>query len=151
MDRRQHRFGFERLIFPTLLGMGIVLVACNGSPRNVSNEQLQQQSAKVTEQAKQQSKEALQDARIAAANAEQKVNAIAAGVREGVKDKAPANSRIDLNSASQDDLAGLPGISEAQARQIIRHRPYTSTHQLVDRGILSDTQFDAISSDIKAE
>src|SRR6185437_1240587 len=101
---------------------------------------------------KQRSKEALRDARAAASNAERKVDDIAAGVRQGMKGNAPARgTRINLNAASQEELARLPGISQEKARQIVRNRPYTASHQLVDRGILSKAQFDAISSDVTAE
>ena len=42
--------------------------------------------------------------------------------------RPPAGSaRLDLNSASEADLTSLPGISVRKARQIIDHRPYTST------------------------
>ena len=52
--------------------------------------------------------------------------------------RPPADSaRIDLNNASEADLASLPGISVVKARQIIQHRPYTSTHDLVKSGVLT--------------
>ena len=132
------------------IGLGLLTACTNGSqPR--SNEQLQQDAARATERAKQQSKEALQDARVAAGQAEQKVNAIADGVKEGLKSKTPASaSRTDLNTASQGELSSLPGISEAKARQIMRHRPYASSHQLVERGLMSESQFAVISSDVTA-
>jgi DNA uptake protein ComE-like DNA-binding protein len=135
-----------------LLALGVVLLLGGCNSQQPSNEQLQQQAQRATENAKQQSKEALKDTRIAAQNAEEKVNAIAAGVRQGMKSNAPAaNGRVDLNSASEGQLASLPGISEAKARQIIRHRPYSTAHELVDRGLLTQDQFDAIAPDVKAE
>ena len=130
------------------IGFGL-LTACTTPAPPRSDEQLRQDAARATEQAKQQSKEALHDARTAADHAERKVNDIAAGVREGLKSNTPASkSRTDLNTASQRELSSLPGISGAKARQIIRHRPYASTHELVDRGLLSESQFAAISSDV---
>ena len=108
---------------------------------------MQEQAAQATETAKQQSAEALAQARVAAANAEKAVNDVAAGVKQGLdsKDVPAANQRLDLNDASQADLASLPGISLGKAKQIVDHRPYTSSHDLVKSGILSEGQFDAIA------
>src|SRR5271156_6783646 len=117
------------LVFGTMIGLGL-LAACNPP---ASDQHLQEQAAQATEQAKQGSKEALADARVAAANAERAVNDVAAGVKQGIANKTPAGegSRLDLNGASEDDLASLPGISAGKARQIVEHRPYTSSHDLV--------------------
>jgi DNA uptake protein ComE-like DNA-binding protein len=124
------------------------LASCNNSAPN--DEQLKQQAAQATETAKQDSKEALAQARVAAQVAEQKVNDVAAGVKEGMQsNSAPsAGTRIDLNNASDADLASLPGISPLKAREIIRHRPYASDHELVKFGILSEKQFDAIAPQV---
>jgi DNA uptake protein ComE-like DNA-binding protein len=127
----------------TVLGLGF-LAACNPP---ASDQHLQEQAAQATETAKQQSAEALAQARVAAANAEKAVNDVAAGVKQGLdsKDVPAANQRLDLNDASQADLASLPGISLGKAKQIVDHRPYTSSHDLVKSGILSEGQFDAIA------
>lgn len=134
-------------------GIGLSLLsACTQTPP--SDQQVREQAQQATEKAKQESKEALADARVAAANAEQKVNDVAAGVRQGLKNNTPnkpdAGSRTDLNTASASDLAALPGISEQKARQIIRHRPYASPHALVDRGLLTEDQYAAIAPDVTA-
>jgi DNA uptake protein ComE-like DNA-binding protein len=125
----------------------VFLTSCNNPP--ASDQHLQEQAAQATEQAKQQSKVALEDARIAAKNAEQTVNDVAAGVKQGLNSKdAPAGGRIDLNDASQAGLASLPGISLGKAKQIIDHRPYTSTHDLVKSGLLTEDQFEGIAGKV---
>jgi DNA uptake protein ComE-like DNA-binding protein len=130
------------LTVATILGM-TVLTACN-PPAN--DQHLQEQAAQATEQAKQGSKQALADARVAAKNAEQAVNDVAAGVKKGLDDKTPDGSaRVDLNSASGADLTALPGISVRKAREIIDHRPYTSSHDLVKDGLLTEAQFEEIA------
>jgi DNA uptake protein ComE-like DNA-binding protein len=121
------------------------LTACNPP---ASDQHLQEQAAQATEQAKQGSKEALADARVAAANAERAVNDVAAGVKQGIDGKPGSSTRVDLNNASAIDLAGLPGISPIKAGQIIHHRPYASTHDLVKNGLLTQDQFDQIASQI---
>jgi DNA uptake protein ComE-like DNA-binding protein len=108
------------------------LTACN---QPASDQHLQEQAAQATEQAKQGSKEAL---------------AVAAGVKQGLDGKpTPGGStRVDLNDASESDLAALPGISSGKARQIIRHRPYSSAHDLVKDGLLTESQFDQIAPQV---
>jgi DNA uptake protein ComE-like DNA-binding protein len=131
------------LAISTIVGLTF-LTACNNPPP--SDQHLQEQAAQATENAKQASKEALSQARVAAANAEQTVNDVAAGVKQGLDTKAPADSaRIDLNAASEADLTSLPGISVVKARQIIQNRPYKSTHDLVNSGVLTEHQLDQIA------
>jgi DNA uptake protein ComE-like DNA-binding protein len=138
-DLRKQRI----LAISTIVGLAL-LAACNNPPP--SDQHLQEQAAQATENAKQASKEALAQARVAAANAEQTVN----DVKQGMDNKTPADSaRIDLNAASEADLTSLPGISVVKARQIIQHRPYTSTHDLVTSGVLSEHQFDQIAPKVK--
>jgi DNA uptake protein ComE-like DNA-binding protein len=125
------------------------LTACNPP---ASDQHLQEQAAQATEQAKQGSKEALADARVAAANAERAVNDVAAGVKQGLDGKSTpgGSARVDLNSASEADLSALPGISAGKARQIIHHRPYTSTHDVVKDGLLTESQFNQIEPQVTA-
>ena len=131
-----------------VLGAGMVS-ACN-PPAN--DQQLQEQAAKATEDAKKQSAEALAQARVAAGNAEKAVNDVAAGVKQGLDNKSSADSsRVDLNSASQADLASLPGISTNKAAQIIRHRPYASAHDLVKSGVLSESQYGEIAGKVTVQ
>src|SRR6202012_5509859 len=124
MNGKRHK---SLLAVVTILG-ATALVACN-PPAN--DERLREQAAQATEQAKQGSKEALADARGVAKNAEQAVNDVAAGVKQGIDSKSSPSPLVDLNSASGADLTALPGISAHKAKQIIDHRPYTASHDLV--------------------
>jgi DNA uptake protein ComE-like DNA-binding protein len=134
------------VVISTVLGL-VFLASCNNPP--ASDQHLQEQAAQATENAKQDSKVALADARVAAKNAEQTVNDVAAGVRQGLDSKStPTGGRLDLNGASEADLASLPGISVGKAKQIVEHRPYTSTHDLVKSGLLTENQFDGIAAKV---
>ena len=53
----------------------------------------------------------------------------ARGVVEGLTRKGP----VDINKASEKDLAQLPSVTPAQAQAIIARRPYDNTSQLVKR------------------
>ncbi len=47
--------------------------------------------------------------------------------------------KLDINSASEQDLTALQGIGEARAKSIIRGRPWGAKNELVDIGILPQT------------
>ncbi len=49
----------------------------------------------------------------------------------------PSGQRIDLNSASERQLESLPGITQEDARRIIRSRPYHGQADLMNRGVIS--------------
>jgi Helix-hairpin-helix motif len=131
------------------MGILSLLTSCQSQPP--SDEQVRQQAAQATERAKEGSKEVLQDARIAAANAERKVDDITAGVKDGMKNGDSAESRTNLNTASLVELALLPGVSVSKAKEIRDHRPYASPHQLVSRGVLTESEYGAISSKVTVQ
>lgn len=64
--------------------------------------------------------------------------------------KAPALPKIDLNAASESDLATLPGIDATMAQKIVSMRPYKSSNQLVAKGIVTKEEFSKIRSRITA-
>lgn len=64
--------------------------------------------------------------------------AVVEGVKEGLSSDRTA---VDLNKASKDDLAALPGIDAHRADRIIAERPYADAHQLVTRHVLSDDEY----------
>ena len=65
--------------------------------------------------------------------------------REAGRDgEALAPAPIDINHASLEQLKGLPGISEAQAKLIIEKRPYHSKAQLVTANVLPAGVFQSI-------
>lgn len=56
---------------------------------------------------------------------------------------APA-ARIDINTATLDELMKMPGMTRIWAVRIIRFRPYHTKRDLVDDGIVSDKVYDRI-------
>jgi DNA uptake protein ComE-like DNA-binding protein len=125
------------------------LTACN--TQQPSDEQLKKHAEQTTQQVKKGAQEAAADARVAAANAERKVNDIAAGVKAGLNNGKSSATRVDINTASESQLAGLPGVTATRARRIMRGRPYNTTHELVSKGILTEEQFQQISGQITAQ
>jgi DNA uptake protein ComE-like DNA-binding protein len=82
----------------------------------------------------------------ATAAAKRSAGAIARGVVEGLTRKGP----LDINKASEKDLAQLPGVTPAQDQAIIAGRPYDNTSQLVKRRILTKAQYEKIRAQIGA-
>ena len=65
---------------------------------------------------------------------------------------AAANSgdKVDINSASDTVLKGLPGIGDAYAQRIIKGRPYQNKGQLTSRGVLPQATYDKIKAMVVA-
>ena len=65
--------------------------------------------------------------------------------------KKAAAPKVDLNSASRDELVKLPGIGEAIADKIIAARPFKSKDELVRKNIVTKAEFAKMSSQIVAK
>lgn len=136
--------------------LGMICVAllwmagCKNPPP--SDQQVKDQAAKTTEQVKTGAQQAAADTRAAAAQAEQKLNDVAAGVKEGLHNQASSanGQNVDINGADETQLETLPGITPVRARRIIHNRPYAAPHDLVSKGVVSEAEYSRISGQVVA-
>ena len=63
---------------------------------------------------------------------------------------ANTGDKLDINSATADQLKGIPGIGDAYAARIIKGRPYGNKGQLVGRGVLPQATYDKVKDQIVA-
>jgi DNA uptake protein ComE-like DNA-binding protein len=105
----------------------LLLFLCGCSPNNTQS--LQQHTADAT------------------AAAKRDAEAITKGVAEGLARKGPVN----INTASDKELARLPGVTPAVAAAIVAKRPYSSTRDLVRKRVMSSAEYDRVKAQIVAQ
>jgi competence protein ComEA len=66
--------------------------------------------------------------------------------------KAPiAADKLDLNTATEQELSQLPGIGDVRSKAIIKGRPYKGKDELVERKILTQSVYDKIKDQVIAK
>ncbi len=111
----------------------LLLAGCNACTTRPSNpEQVRQATANATAQIKNDTK------------------AVAEGVRDGLR-RSSSDQPLNLNTATQSQLTALPGISNETAERIVANRPYHTTHDLIDRRLVTAGQYNQIADRITAK
>lgn len=63
---------------------------------------------------------------------------------------ATPDNKLDINTATIDQLKAFPGIGDAYSKRIVEGRPYTAKNQLVSRGVLPEGVYNKIKDSIIA-
>jgi competence protein ComEA len=64
---------------------------------------------------------------------------------------AKAVALLDINTASEKELATLPGIGEARAKAIIKGRPYKGKNELLEKKIVPENVYNDIKEKVIAK
>ncbi|MGC2527793.1 MAG: helix-hairpin-helix domain-containing protein [Candidatus Acidiferrum sp.] len=123
---------FTATVILTLSGAGC---SDNSAERN---KEIRDEAAKAAAQAKP-----------AVEEATKAVKAAVEGAKEGWE--SAGKQLVDLNSASESDLTGLPGIGKHEAKRIIAGRPYEDAHDLVSKKILSEKAYEKLKDEVTAK
>jgi DNA uptake protein ComE-like DNA-binding protein len=107
------------------------------------DEKAREQVANATQKVKEESRVAAKNLDEAAHQAAHDAKVAAQGAKEGWDRKETGT--INVNSASKTQLEELPGLSARQSEEVINNRPYSSTHDLVAKGIVSEREYERIA------
>lgn len=64
------------------------------------------------------------------------------------ENQSDSNGLININTASLEQLDTLPGIGQVYGQNIIEHRPYSNTEELVKNGAIKQSLFEKIKDKI---
>jgi competence protein ComEA len=73
-----------------------------------------------------------------------------AGDEKAASASAASSEKLDINSATQEQLDALPGIGEAYSKKIIDGRPYASKRELLTKHIVPKATYAKIKDEITA-
>jgi DNA uptake protein ComE-like DNA-binding protein len=122
----------KRIVFTT--AFLFMLCGCNANSK--TPDQIRQDASDATAAAN-------RGAQVAAADAKAAI--------QGVKDGLKKPGSVNINIASEAELASLPGMNDLYVRKVIENRPYRSTDELVSRHIISKPEYDRISDHIETQ
>ncbi len=73
--------------------------------------------------------------------------------KQGTSDQGMSKrqAKVDINSATKEELSGIPGVSDDAAQKIIDGRPYRAKNDLLKRNILGKREYKKISDRIYAK
>ena len=129
------------ICFLAALMVGLSDCAANETEqqRKERENRTRDEAAKATERAKPEIQAAGRELGRVAEQAAREARAFAEGVRQGWI--SAGHHVVNINSATESELIELPNISRADARKIIRGRPYHDSQELITKHIVSDDKY----------
>jgi len=80
------------------------------------------------------------------------IAAASGSMQAGPATAAPSSAnKLDINTATKDQLKSLPGIGDAYSQKIIDGRPYRAKNELVQKKIIPQATYDKIKDSIIAK
>jgi DNA uptake protein ComE-like DNA-binding protein len=135
------RVNIFTICFLAALMVGLSDCAANETEqqRKEREDRTRDEAAKATERAKPEIQAAGRELGRVTEQAAREARAFAEGVRQGWI--SAGHHVVNINSASESELIELPNISRADARKIIRGRPYHDSQELITKHIVSDDKY----------
>lgn len=121
---------------PVLIVLAALLGGCSQDPAKT-----RQEAADATAKLKPEIKKAGKELKKGAEEAGRQGKAIAEGAKQGWN----SGSKVNVNTASKDQLTTLPGIDAEGAQSIIAGRPYHTREELKTRGVVSPEEYQKIA------
>jgi competence protein ComEA len=75
----------------------------------------------------------------------------APATEKSAKGEAATGEKVDINTATKEQLDALPGIGEAYAQKIIDNRPYHTKRDLVTKEVIPASTYAKIKDQIVAQ
>lgn len=130
-----------RFLGLTILFLTVLVTGCNS---NQNPDATRKDAADATAKLREESKQAGAEIKKGAQQAGVDAKAIAQGVREGWN----SGSKLNVNSASKQQLMQLPGMDDESAQRIVQQRPYHTTEELETRSVVSEDLYRKIKDKI---
>ena len=71
--------------------------------------------------------------------------------KETPAQSSPKKEKLDINTAPESELKGLPGIGDAYAKKIVEGRPYKAKDELWEKKIIPKATYTKIKDQIIAK
>ncbi|HYX52797.1 MAG TPA: helix-hairpin-helix domain-containing protein [Candidatus Limnocylindrales bacterium] len=126
------------------LAIFLLVAFVAGCTSNQSPDTTRKDAADATAKLREESKQAGAEIKKGAQQAAVDAKAIAQGAREGWK----SGDKVNVNSASQQQLMQLPGVDQDSAQRIIQSRPYHTTEELETRSVVSEDVYSRIKDKV---
>lgn len=142
--------------FALAVVVALSLIGCNARNSNTNAQSQESKDQKTREDVSNATAKVKEESRVAAKNLDEAAHqaahdarVAAQGAKEGWNRKE--TTVVNVNSASKTQLESLPGMSAKQSENVINNRPYSSKHDLVAKGIISQEEYDRIADRLTAE